>query len=1154
MMILRFLFRRVMRHWQLFLTLILGVVVATALLASGPLLVDTATEFGLRHRLLSAEPLAGNLRLRSHNPTVQQTSSQRDAEVRAIVQQYLGDRVSQVVLSVASYWLIPWVDEEPRLNERVNVRYYQGIAENTELVAGSWPSEARAGQGVYRVVIGEEMAQNYSLQAGDRLPLSFDKSQTQPDKWLEVSGIVRPRDPGSPYWFGESSPLHAQSDKRWSAQYSTFVPLDVYFEVAPELLPNSESEVVWNVLVDPEKIAVGDISLLRGEIAAQRTELYDLQPRVMQEGQLDDLLNRFAVQSQEVRVPLYILTAEIVLLALYYVAMTAALAAQQAEREFAILRSRGATEWQIVSLQAGEAGLIAAVAFLSGPGLAALLVQGITSFGPLADLRISDWVLGLTPEAWLAAAVGALACLLGLLLPLGPTLRRSIVTHQQALARPARAPWWQRLYLDVVALAIGLILLWRLQLYGGVTAGTAGQPRVDWLLLLSPLILLLGAATILLRVLPLVLQLFARLAARGRGLPGVLALGQVARNPARVVLLVLLLTLAMALGVLSSGLNRTLDVSERERAQYAAGSDVRLVASRSGTLLDPTAIPEVRAATRVGRGTGTVNVRNYRAMPRFEFLAVDPQAVAAMSTFRDDFAAQPLDELLAQLAPQKEAQSAVLALPGRPAALGIWVWGHPDSALPDDRFRNGLLGDHDLERIQLSAKVQTAAGEMLTFDLESAPYACSNACCSGPTTWGLTGMEPPTPFDCPYACCWRCCPEGHTPQGEADPQCEWSYFQGQLPELAPSSYPLALHSLWIRNVARDPRGYQLNRLTIAMDDLTVVDQTGVAIVADSFEDPTTIWTLLAGGISRYDKSEPHSGQTRQRLELSFEQPQQIVGFKVTKGIRQEVLPVLASPAFLQATSLQVGDGAVVWISSLPATDIRIAGEVQYFPTMYENQPVAGQNADGGFLILPRDPLLDRLNELTPQPVNASELWLSTAGPIPPQQLDPIAAAANQSYEVEAVRSAIKADPMSLGLRSVTSFGYILTSVLSIVGFATYFYMSARQRESIYGVLRTMGLAPRQLYGSLILEQVILILSGLAMGTLLGTVLNRIILPGLPITLGDRPPIPPFRPLEDWAAVGRIYLILGGAFLVTLGVATLLLWRARIHRVLRIGEE
>jgi ABC-type antimicrobial peptide transport system permease subunit len=144
--------------------------------------------------------------------------------------------------------------------------------------------------------------------------------------------------------------------------------------------------------------------------------------------------------------------------------------------------------------------------------------------------------------------------------------------------------------------------------------------------------------------------------------------------------------------------------------------------------------------------------------------------------------------------------------------------------------------------------------------------------------------------------------------------------------------------------------------------------------------------------------------------------------------------------------------------------------------------------------------------------------------------------------------------MALGLRSMTLFGYALTGILSLVGFGMHFYMSTRQRETTYGILRSMGLSATQLYGSLMVEQLILILSGLTLGTLLGLLLNQLVLPDLPIALGDRPPIPHFYPQNDWVAVTRIYLTLMTALLVSLGVTTLFLMRAKIHTVLRIGQE
>jgi hypothetical protein len=88
----------------------------------------------------------------------------------------------------------------------------------------------------------------------------------------------------------------------------------------------------------------------------------------------------------------------------------------------------------------------------------------------------------------------------------------------------------------------------------------------------------------------------------------------------------------------------------------------------------------------------------------------------------------------------------------------------------------------------------------------------------------------------------------------------------------------------------------------------------------------------------------------------------------------------------------------------------------------------------------------------------------------------------------------------------------------------------------------------------VLEQLILIFSGLGLGILLGSLINKIVLPGLPISFADIPPIPPFVPKEDWVSIFRLILIMLGGFLITLAIGTFLLWRLKLHQVLRVGEE
>ncbi len=1106
-----FILRRAARHWQILLTLSLGVLLSTAMLASSPILVNTVVEFGLRRTLLAADPAVSDLRLKAFGHFNADDYAAVDGQVQQMTNGRLGNFTDQLTPVLGSRWFHPWRDGNILPEERLNFRAYGSgetdIRQHVTFVAGEWPAEAQPAPGVAAVVIGEELAEAYGLQVGDTVPVSVSNSGGEPEFSLQISGIVQPIDGGDPYWFGAASPLRSQSDERWLAQYAVLVDQAAFFEHITDLLPDgSTHEVYWQVIIDPGSLTSAQIPLVRTLLQLLREDLRSLTPSVTIDTGLDEVLANFANQSTAVHAPLYFLTAEVVLLTLYYVIMVAALAVRQVEREFAVLQSRGAAPRQIFRIQGGEALLISSVALLSGPFLGLALVRSITLFGPLADVGEASWGLSLPTLAWLAAIVGAVACIVGLLLPVGQSVKRTIVNYQQSTNRVTKAPLWQRYYLDVFVLAIGLVLLWRLQYFGGIVGGGTSRPQVDWLLLLSPLALLVGSGTILLRVFPLLLSFLAAIARGGRGLVANLAMLQAARNPTHVARLVLLLTLAIALGILSTGINATLDASELERAQYQAGSDLRLVSQHTLPLFEVEALPEVTEASGIWRTLGSLTLG--REFLRYDVLAIDPESFETLTTYRDDFTQEPVSVLLDRLTLEDVTLQPTIALPGQPTRLGLWVWSAPD---PDWPSGAAPRGDSYLDRIHLQVKLLTAQQDLILLDLASEE----------------TGY----------------------------PEDGWRYFEGILPELPESSFPLGLHSIWLRNrsiiVGNFGRATGA-QMRLAFDSLTLTDGvSGETAVTYDFETLTDIWrTIHPGSDIAYDTRQVHSGQGSQSLFLNMG-ALDLAGFLLANPFPLTVpLPALASQTFLEKAQAQVGDTLNLTVDSQPRR-FEIVGVVNYFPTLYED-------LNAGYIITNRALMLDDINAETNQPVNNNEAILAIDTAVPPETVT-AAALSNlpgiqAAIEQEAVRLTIKADPMALGLRSVTLFGYLLTTALSLVGFATHFYLSAKQKEAIYGVLRSIGMSPGQLYAVLVLEQVVLILAGLAIGTALGVVLNQITLPGLPITFGDRPPTPPFIARNDWGAVVQIYITLAVAFFISLGIATLLLWRTKLHQVLRVGEE
>jgi hypothetical protein len=481
----------------------------------------------------------------------------------------------------------------------------------------------------------------------------------------------------------------------------------------------------------------------------------------------------------------------------------------------------------------------------------------------------------------------------------------------------------------------------------------------------------------------------------------------------------------------------------------------------------------------------------------------------------------------------------LLLLPGQPAKLGLWLWAMPENKLEMNQYERAIDGDSDAERVGVVVKLQTAQGELFTVRLHR-PEASEQA------------LLQTDRFDLRLSVDGR--DFGLRVRIEPD-NMGWHYFETSVPDLPPSSYPLSMHSLWFQNQATR-LGEPIAKTTLfVLDDLVVVDaETQEAQVFEGFEDPTrTLFlnTMADGSIhdglfTEMTNQWARSGNWAQIVYMRYNRPRQTYPLRLRQTWTRDLLPALASPAFMQTTALQVGDVALVQVNS-SEVEFRIVGTLRYFSTMYEEM-------EAGYLITSRDLLLPLLNETSQRATNSNEVLIETDGSASTDSLASMVPMLAQSWQAESVRQALKASPLALGLRSVILFGYTLTTLLSLVGFATHFYTSVRQREMFYGVVRAMGMSSRQLYALLGLEQAVLILAGLALGTGLGVLLNQITLPRLPVSLGDRPPVPPFVPREDWLAVGWLYLGLAAAFLIVLGLVTALLWRARVHRVLRIGQE
>jgi ABC-type antimicrobial peptide transport system permease subunit len=292
-------------------------------------------------------------------------------------------------------------------------------------------------------------------------------------------------------------------------------------------------------------------------------------------------LEKYQSQVQIIQTPLLIITVQILCLILFFVSVIVGMLVEREQVAIAVLRSRGANRRQVSGSLIVQGAGLCVLAGLLGPWLAFGLVYVIVPHLLTATTRDAFNALALDFQPLLRAVslytlAAVVVVFLTLLLTIFLTVRTNILTRRREEARATHPPLWQRLRLDLV-IAILAIAGYGFTFYLENTQqllNTQGQILISTPLeLLAPLLLLFAGILFFMRLFPLMLRWFARLARRRRGLVSMLALAQMERAPRQAMRMALLLGLASAFTLFALVFYASQGQRAQDLATYQAVSD-----------------------------------------------------------------------------------------------------------------------------------------------------------------------------------------------------------------------------------------------------------------------------------------------------------------------------------------------------------------------------------------------------------------------------------------------------------------------------------------------------------------------------------------------------------------------------------------------------
>jgi len=457
---------------------------------------------------------------------------------------------------------------DPTVDRSAYLRSITGLEEHVRLTDGRLPA-AQAVSGVYETLVVEGALTRLDMVLG--LEFAVKDKAGRLLFVVKPVGVIAKQDSADPYW----------SAKSMGAYDNTFFLNDALFEqdiTAGGLLPVRSSQ--WYAALDYSKFNITMIkSYLDGmDEAQQYMKKQSIQSTI--ESPAVRTLKDFLARAFKLRLLLWSLYVPLMIMLGCYLMMIAHLIIERQTSEIAVMKSRGASSWQIMADYALEGILLGGLAWLAGPYLGLMLTRLLGASNGFLQLVQRDALQArLSSDAWLYGLGVVAVSLLMTLIPAYSAARATIVEHKRDHGRAASAGWAHKIFLDVLLILLALYGLrqYHIRMDNLRTLGLdSNSMQVDPMLFFLPSLFIAGAGLFALRLYPLLLRLLYRTGRRWWPPSLYSALMQVGRAGRQYHLIMMFIIITLATGLFSAYAARTLNQNTEDKIRYKNGADVIL--------------------------------------------------------------------------------------------------------------------------------------------------------------------------------------------------------------------------------------------------------------------------------------------------------------------------------------------------------------------------------------------------------------------------------------------------------------------------------------------------------------------------------------------------------------------------------------------------
>lgn len=457
--------------------------------------------------------------------------------------------------------------EDSQRARTIRICALTGLKDHVNMLSGQMCGNAPDASGAYEAVISQRALSKLNLVVGEEIEFStFHDSKGEPVR-VKITGVFENSEEEDPYWVTSPNDYFMEC----------FIDSELFCQTFINTKKPAFSVTAnWNLLFDYKTIAPGQVNRMISNTEKLIRNYTTKVTTVQQPGYLS-VLKSYQVTSKKITTTLLILQIPVLALLLAFIFMISRQMLDLEQNEIAMLKSRGSSKGQILTIYLLQSSILSGVSLLIGLPLGIFLCKALGSTnGFLEFIQRKALHVSINFEVLLYALGAVTISVAFMVLPVFRDANVTIVNYKQKKNRKGKN-LIHRAYLDVILLLVSLYGLYSFSdRTDALTAQMLQGGALDPFLFICSSLFIISASLVALRIQPLLVKLVYLVGKRAWKPAFFASFLQIIRTKGKQSFMMVFLMLTVSLGIFNATVARTILSNSEKGIRYATGADLVL--------------------------------------------------------------------------------------------------------------------------------------------------------------------------------------------------------------------------------------------------------------------------------------------------------------------------------------------------------------------------------------------------------------------------------------------------------------------------------------------------------------------------------------------------------------------------------------------------